>query len=337
MEKPSAKFQELLKLDQYQVFLFACPAHIPLSMWTHPWFVINKKGVLSRYEVRYKKNTREPKLGHIHRDDLPPFDGIEIFSFVSRPRWTATLLGELSGGDGSEAERMALYIEETVATYSDKERYFLLGPNSNTYIRHILDRFPAFPGKLTARSLGKDYGKIPLGIVHGRFQPPHNGHIRYILSALSRAKHVIIGICTPEICSQEEADRTGYPCTKELNPFSYNERLEMIRKSLADKGVSSEKYSFVDFPSDYKNIDKLIPKEAVFLMSVTGTPDTKKAEYIAGLGFRTETVYEMSPASDRERSGTVRMGLETDTQTWQDIVPEAVALFLKKRGRIDGI
>ena len=37
------KFQNLIKEDLYQAFLFTSPAHIPLSFWTHPWIVINKK------------------------------------------------------------------------------------------------------------------------------------------------------------------------------------------------------------------------------------------------------------------------------------------------------
>ncbi|MDQ3076130.1 MAG: hypothetical protein M3Q34_03300 [bacterium] len=90
-----SNFENLIKKEEYQVFLFVSPAHVPLSAWTHPWFVINKNGVLARYEVRHKHNRIQPSLGHIYINDLPPFDGIEVFSFLSHPRWNATLIGEL--------------------------------------------------------------------------------------------------------------------------------------------------------------------------------------------------------------------------------------------------
>lgn len=153
------EFNNLIKKDKYQVFLFTSPAHIPLSIWTHPWFVINKKGTLSRFEVRYKRNQIEPSLGHIHVNDLPIFDGIEVFSFLSNPRWSATLIGQLEGGGDSSAQKMCEFIENSIYTYADKNVYFLCGPNSNTYVQWILDNSPEFKGKLRWNALGNKYKK----------------------------------------------------------------------------------------------------------------------------------------------------------------------------------
>jgi hypothetical protein len=155
--KTKTQFENIIKSDLYQVFLFTSPAHIPLSIWTHPWVVINKQGNLTRYEVRYKKNRVKPELGHIHINDLPPFDGIEIFSFLKYPRWNATLLGQIEGGENSGAQKMCEFIENSTQTYKDKSRYFLFGPNSNTYIKWILDNSPEFEGKLRWNALGKNY------------------------------------------------------------------------------------------------------------------------------------------------------------------------------------
>ena len=47
------------------------------------------------------------------------------------------------------------------------------------------------------------------------------------------------GIATPEICSEEEAARTGYPCTAALNPFSYEERVGMLAAALQVMAVGS--------------------------------------------------------------------------------------------------
>ncbi len=152
-------FKNLIKNDLYQVFLLTSPAHIPLSIWTHPWVVVNKKGQISRYEVRYKYNKNNPDLGHIFINDLPFFDGIEVFSFSSYPRWNATLLGQIEGEENSSAQKMCEFIESSIYNYKDKDRYFLFGPNSNTYIQWILDNNPDFKIRLKWNALGNNYGK----------------------------------------------------------------------------------------------------------------------------------------------------------------------------------
>jgi hypothetical protein len=152
-------FENLINNDLYQVFLFASPAHIPLSIWTHPWFVINKKGKLFRYEVLHKSNRSRPECGHIHVDNLPLFDGIEVFLFLKHPRWNATLLGQIQGGENSAAQRMCDFIEHSICTYKNKDHYCLVGPNSNTYIQWVLDNSPEFTGRLKWNALGNEYGK----------------------------------------------------------------------------------------------------------------------------------------------------------------------------------
>jgi hypothetical protein len=157
--KNTTVFKNLIKKDSYQVFLFSSPAHIPLSVFIHPWFVINKKGVISRFEVRYKYNRNQPNLGHIHVNNLPPFSGIEVFSFLNHPYWNASLIGTLEGGGGSPAHKMCEFIEKSQFTYKDKNKYFLFGPNSNTYVQWILDNSPEFTAKLPWNALGNNYKK----------------------------------------------------------------------------------------------------------------------------------------------------------------------------------
>ena len=46
------QFEKLIDKNKYQVFVFYCPAYFPFNFFKHPWFVINKKGEISRYEIR---------------------------------------------------------------------------------------------------------------------------------------------------------------------------------------------------------------------------------------------------------------------------------------------
>lgn len=170
---------------------------------------------------------------------------------------------------------------------------------------------------------------IKNGIVHGRFQPPHNGHIRYLLGALTRAEHLTIGICTPEFCSDEVAQATGFPCTEALNPFSYTERVEMIKAALEEAGVARDRYSFIPFPSDYRDIGTLVPKDTIFMMSVTSPSDEKKIDYLRSLGYQAETVMTIPETESRERSGAVRR-IAAESGDWQSMVPPAIAGYIRE-------
>ena len=167
--------------------------------------------------------------------------------------------------------------------------------------------------------------KIPLGIVHGRFQPPHNGHVRFIQEALNRADHVIIGICTPTICTEEEAELTGYPCAPHMNPFSHNERIDMITLALAEISVPKNHYSFIPFPSDYQNIDSIVSKDTVFFMSVTSEHDQKKIDHLRNKDYKVETILSLPDDTNRESSSIIRKQLEG----WEKIAPQSVVEYIK--------
>jgi len=173
---------------------------------------------------------------------------------------------------------------------------------------------------------------LPLGIVHGRFQPPHNGHLRYILAALTRAQRVIIGVATPKLCSEEEAARTGYPCTATLNPFSYDERIGMLSAALGAAGIPAERYSFIAFPSDYANLQTIVPPSTVFLMSITSEGDTRKAVHLTSLGYATEAVISLPEDEDREHAEAVRASARSGTDGWKALVPPAVAAYMDAHG-----
>jgi nicotinamide-nucleotide adenylyltransferase len=64
-------------------------------------------------------------------------------------------------------------------------------------------------------------GKYKCGLILGRFQPIHKGHLSLMLFALSRCEKIIVAI------GSAQASRT------ERNPLSYEERRDMIDNALA--------------------------------------------------------------------------------------------------------
>jgi hypothetical protein len=145
---------------KYQVSLYVSRAHMPFWFASHCWLVVNNKGVVSRWEVLFRKHACPTSWGHLHKNYLPPTVGIEIIPYWMKYLWKGNLIGSIEGGDNSEAQRMVNFIESSYQTYPYRDRYFFLGPNSNTYPQWILSHFPSFKIELPWNSYGKGYKPI---------------------------------------------------------------------------------------------------------------------------------------------------------------------------------
>ena len=143
-----------LDKNKFQIFLFVCPGNIPFNFAAHPWFVANEKGDISRWEVLFRKVECETSWGHLYKNFFPPFQGIEAFPFLQKYFWKGKLLGKI---EGDVAEQMAKFIKDSPKNYPYTARYFLSGPNSNTYAQWVLDKFPEFKVQLPWNAFGKNY------------------------------------------------------------------------------------------------------------------------------------------------------------------------------------
>ena len=149
---------DLIKNDRCQVFLFTCLASIPFMFARHPWFVVCKKGVISRWEVVWEPGRSKTSWGYLHKDLYSPSQGIEMFFFSHKFFWKhGRLLGMIEGLEGSIAYRMADLIEASPQTYPYCDRFSLRGPNSNTYVQWVLDNFPESNLSLPWNSIGKHF------------------------------------------------------------------------------------------------------------------------------------------------------------------------------------
>src|SRR5256885_16774078 len=78
-----------------------------------------------------------------------------------------------------------------------------------------------------------------LGMIHGRFQPFHNGHLEYLRGAASRSEAVFVGITNPDPTRIMEEPSDPARHLPESNPFSYVERLLMVAEGAHDEGISA--------------------------------------------------------------------------------------------------
>jgi hypothetical protein len=154
------EFKKLIDKTKYQVFIFGCRCTFPLSFATHPWIIISKKGKLSRWEILYYPNQCKTSWKHLHLNFLPYTIGLPIFKYSKNHRWKSKLLGQIKGDKNSYIKKIIDIIEDSPKKYPFNNKYSLRGPNSNSYIQWILNKFPKSNIKLPFTSFGKNY-KFP--------------------------------------------------------------------------------------------------------------------------------------------------------------------------------
>ncbi len=154
------------------------------------------------------------------------------------------------------------------------------------------------------------------GLLIGRFQPFHLGHLEAFRFALSKVDKLWIGIGSSNKPSEKN------------NPFTADERKDMILSSI-DESISKriQIYNIPDLDNHSKwieNIDSLVPD-----FDVVFTNDELTQSLYSKLGKKIVPV----PFKDREvLSGTNIRNIIVSDQNWQTLVPEGTKTVLKKIG-----
>ena len=74
-------------------------------------------------------------------------------------------------------------------------------------------------------------------MIHGRFQPFHLGHLEYLRGAAERSDEVLVGITNPDPARIKPEASDPLRHLPESNPYSYVERLLMVKAAAADAGI----------------------------------------------------------------------------------------------------
>ena len=152
------------------------------------------------------------------------------------------------------------------------------------------------------------------GLLIGRFQPFHLGHLDAVLFGLSRAENLSIGIGSSNKSNESR------------NPFSAKERREMIISSIEPS--MAERIKIFDIPDvgDHEKwafeIDKIVPKYDVVFTNDEFTKTLFEKRKISVISV---------VLKDREKfSGTNVRELIADDKNWQDLVPRGTRNVLEK-------
>jgi len=153
-----------------------------------------------------------------------------------------------------------------------------------------------------------------IGLLIGRFQPFHLGHLEAIQFALSKVKKLWIGIGSSNKPSEKN------------NPFTAEERKEMILSSLDESILNQIQIYFIpDLENHQKwieNIDLTVPEFGVVFTNdqLTQTLYSKRGKKVIPVPFKEREIL----------SGTkIREKIVSD-QEWSELVPKGTKLVLQK-------
>lgn len=158
------------------------------------------------------------------------------------------------------------------------------------------------------------------GLLVGRMQPIHNGHIQVIKKAFKEVDEIIIGIGSAQLSHSTK------------DPFTAGERVMMLTKSLSENNIDSSNYYIIPIVDILMNavwvshVKMLTPPfEKVF----SGNPLVQR--------LFTEEGYDVAipPLFNRtELSGTEIRRKMINDEDWESLVPNSVVEVINK---IDGI
>ncbi len=154
------------------------------------------------------------------------------------------------------------------------------------------------------------------GLMMGRFQPFHLGHLDLVKQILSECDEVVIAITSSQFNYLEK------------DPFTASERIEMIHQALKESGVDLSKCFIIPIENQFN-----IVTWASYLKSIL--PQFNKVysgnEYVSML-LADAGVQVIAPKFlDRDRYNATNIrNLIAEDKDWQNFVPSAVVNVIKK-------
>ena len=160
------------------------------------------------------------------------------------------------------------------------------------------------------------FKNVRRGVLVGRFQPFHFGHLSVIKYALERVDEVILVIGSPQLSHTMD------------NPFTAGERLFMVKKTLHEAQIDSKQYYVVHAPDVHNNaiwFSFLVSMCPPFHILYSNNPIVKRLFREAGFQV------EETPLFNREKfSATeIRRRMQSN-EDWHSLVPKAVITCIQE-------
>jgi cytidyltransferase-like protein len=168
-------------------------------------------------------------------------------------------------------------------------------------------------------------------MLHGRFQPFHIGHLEYLRGVAERCEEIFVGITNPdpERIKPEASDPLRH--LPESNPFTYVDRLLMVKAAARDAEIDPARLHVIPFPVNEPELWRAyVPDDVVQFIRLFSDWGGTKLDRLREAGYE---VVVLDEGASKEVSGVdVRNALKEGAD-WETLVPPGVAEVLKRLER----
>ncbi len=156
----------------------------------------------------------------------------------------------------------------------------------------------------------------------GRFQPLHHGHIYMLNKILKLYKKIKIGVGSSQLSGSE------------INPFTFNERVNFITSALNKRGINPQRFSIYPIP-DIFNASEWVNH----VTSIVGSFDTifSNSDWVRQL-FQNESYIvgeKIGIFKKKYNASNVRKLISKDNKNWTALVPKEVVNLIRDYNGIE--
>ena len=166
-------------------------------------------------------------------------------------------------------------------------------------------------------------------MIHGRFQPFHNGHLEYLRGAAARSDVVFVGITNPDPRRVKEEASDPLRHLPESNPFTYTERLLMVDAVAADEGIPVH---VIPFPVNEPELwSAYVPEGVTQYLRLFSEWGGTKLERMREAGYE---VVVLDEGTEKQLSGRDVREVLREGSDWESLVPPGVARVIRSLQRV---
>jgi cytidyltransferase-like protein len=165
------------------------------------------------------------------------------------------------------------------------------------------------------------------GMIHGRFQPFHNGHLEYLRGAAARSDELWIGITNPDPARVKPEPSDPLRHLPESNPYSYAERLLMAKAAAADAGLEASRVHVIPFPVNEPELwPAYVPADVTQYLRLFSDWGGTKLERLRAAGYE---VVVLDEGAEKQISGADVRNAMREGGDWEPLVPPSVQRLLR--------
>jgi nicotinamide-nucleotide adenylyltransferase len=169
-------------------------------------------------------------------------------------------------------------------------------------------------------------------MIHGRFQPFHNGHLEYLRGAYDRSEEVFVGITNPDPTRIKHEESDSLRHLPESNPWTYAERLLMVKAAARGADLDLARVHVIPFPVNEPELwPAYVPDGVTQYIRLFSEWGGTKLDRLRDAGYE---VVVLDEGSEKAISGAdVREALREGGE-WGTLVPAGVARVIRSLDRV---